>query len=397
MADANLKEGPCAGIKVLEIASMVAGPLAGQMLGDLGADVIKIEAPGGDTLRMPRPQHKGIGAIFTAMNRHKRSIVLDLKSEFGRETARKLAMSADVLLENSRPGVMERLGLGYEELRKDNPGLIYVSVSGFGPDGPYAGRPAFDQIIQAMTGVMKLQNKRGDPEPIRNAMVDKYTASAAASATLAALLHRERSSDGQGQKVSVSLLGAFSSIALLDNILDDVFADGDETLPDINVFVPIRTADGSMMGHIQTDEQFARLCRMLGREELITDQRFATGWDRLSRIEEMWREIEKSTVKMQTDDLVEAVEQAGVTLGRVNSVTEFMADPHVKHNELVVEYEDPEFGPIRHLNYPARFDRTPASVRARAPKLGEHSDTILKELGLDEDAIAAAREAGSVR
>ena len=215
---------PCTGIKVVEIATMVAGPMASQMLADLGAEVIKIEAIGGDPMRHVRPMHKGMSGLFLAMNRHKKSIQLDMKSPEGLAIARRLIGEADVLIENMRPGVLDRLGLSYEALSGDNPGLIYASVSGFGPDGPYANRPAFDQVLQGLTGLMSLQNPLGEPMPVRNMFVDKYSAAATASAVTAALLYRERN-DGLGQRVSVSLMDAISSLALIDNLLNMMFVE----------------------------------------------------------------------------------------------------------------------------------------------------------------------------
>ncbi|MGE0829947.1 MAG: CaiB/BaiF CoA transferase family protein [Hyphomonadaceae bacterium] len=394
MTSENRPKGPCAGIKVLEVATMVAGPMAGQMLGDLGADVVKIEPPGGDPLRLVKPIHKGVGALFMAMNRHKRSLVLDLKNPEAQAIARRLALQADVLLENSRPGVLDRLGLGYESLRKENPGLIYASVSGFGLDGPYAKRPAFDQVLQGLTGIMRLQGGEGAPQAIRNSVVDKYTASAAASAITAALLYRERNG-GEGQRVSVSLLDAFSSYAMMDCILNDVYAECEDRPARINAYVPIKAADGYMIGWIQTDDQFARMCKLIGREDLLNDPRFK-GAERLYNSEAMWREIEKSISHMKIADVFAKAEEEGVAIGPVNTIADFMADPQVRHNRGIVEHEDAEFGTIRHLNYPARFEKSPASVEARAPKLGEHTEGILKELGFANSEIAAARAAKAV-
>jgi formyl-CoA transferase len=380
---------------VLEISTMVAGPMAGQMLADLGAEVIKIETMGGDPLRRLNPSHKGMGALFMAMNRHKRSIQLDLKSPKGQAIARSLALSCDVLIENARPGVMARLGLSYETLREDHPGLVYASVSGFGPSGPYVKRPAFDQVLQGVTGIMQLQNPLGEPQPLKNMFVDKYSAAATASAITAALLFRERHG-GQGQFVSVSLLDAFSSFALIDNLHNFMFKDSDARIPYINTTRPIRTADGHMIGHIQTDEQFARICRLLGREELVTDPRFIGAWQRLSHIEDMWVELEKASCLVPTDVLIEGIEREGVPLGRVNTVAEFLDDPQTRHNESVVEYRDDEFGPVLFLNYPARFEKSPADVRARAPKLGEHTDAILAAIGMTPADVAQARIEGYV-
>src|SRR6516225_1742088 len=205
MRDQVKTNGPCSGLRVLELGSMVSAPLAGQILADMGAEVIKIEPPEGDPMRRVGPFHKGMGALFMTVNRNKKSVVLDLKASRDLELATELALSADVLIHNMRPRVMDRLGLGYEALQSANPKLIYTSISGFGESGPYASKPAYDHVLQGMTGVMYLQGRGDTPEPIRNLMVDKSTATITASAILAALLYRERN-DGQGQRIDASLL-----------------------------------------------------------------------------------------------------------------------------------------------------------------------------------------------
>jgi crotonobetainyl-CoA:carnitine CoA-transferase CaiB-like acyl-CoA transferase len=280
-------------------------------------------------------------------------------------------------------------------LRDENRGLVYASVSGFGPDGPYADRPAFDQVIQAMSGAMYLQGGWVAAEPFRTMMVDKYSASAMASAVLAALLHRERSG-GEGQRITVSLLDAFSSFSLIDNLYNHMWLDSDDRIPAINSTIPIKTADGMVMGHIQTDEQFVRICRFLGREELIEDERFRGPWNRLSNIEAMWRELEKTTQAIPTAQIMAGVGREGVPIGPVNSIEDFLADPQVQHNESVVEYRDETYGRVLFANYPARFEKTPAQVAARSPKLGEHTDAVLAELGYSPEQIDAARTAGVV-
>jgi len=393
--DAQNAPGPCTGIRVLEITTMVAGPMAGLMLADLGAEVTKIEAMGGDPMRRVRPAHKGMSAQFMAMNRHKKSIQLDLKSAEGQAIARRLALQADVLIENARPGVLARLGLSYESLRDENPGLVYASVSGFGQSGPYVNRPAFDQVVQGLTGIMEIQNPRGNPEPLRSMFVDKYSAAATASAITAALLFRERNG-GQGQFVSVSLMDAFSSFALVDRLHNLMFKDSDDQIPYINITRPIRTSDGHVIGHVQTDEQFARLCRLLGREELTKDPRFTGAWQRLSNIEEMWEELEKASVSRTTAEVIEGATREGVPLGPVNTVQQFLDDPQAKHNRSIVEYRDEEYGPMLIANYPVRFEKSPANVEARAPRLGEHTDAVLADLGMSAEEIAAARSAGYV-
>lgn len=393
MTEQAKRPGPCSGLKVLEITTMVAGPMAGQMLADLGAEVTKIESIGGDTMRSLRPRHKGMAGLFMAMNRHKRSIQLNLKDPRGQKIARDLALQADVLLENARPRVLDRLGLSYEALREENPGLIYASVSGFGPDGPYADRPAFDQVIQAMTGSMYLQGGGESPVPFRTMMVDKYAAASMASAIVAALLHRERSG-GEGQRVTVSLFDSFSSFSLIDNLHNYMWLDGDEKIPTMNITIPIRTADGMLMGHIQTDEQFERVCRFLGCVELLDEERFKGPWNRLANFEAMWRELEKATERLPTAQIMEGAGREGLPIGPVNRIEDFLVDPQAVHNECIVEYKDDTFGRVLFANYPARFEKTPANVAARSPTMGEHTDEVLRELGFSPDQIEAARAAG---
>ena len=393
MANAAATPAPLTGIKVLEITTMVAGPMAGLMYADLGAEVTKIETFEGDAMRHTHPQHLGMSAPFMAVNRHKKSVKLNLKSPKAQEIARKLASQSDVLLENARPGVMDRLGLSYESLQKDNPGLVYVSVSGFGPDGPYANRAAYDQVLQAMTGIMYLQGDADDPKPLRTMLVDKYTATAAVSATLAALLYRERNG-GQGQKLSVSLLNAFSSFALLDNIANMAFQDSEAVSPRINTTRPLRTKDGMMMGWLQLQEQFETLARILKLDHLIGQERFQ-GWQRFLNANEMWAELEKGTMNYTTDELTKMVNEAGLPLNKVNTVEEFMNDPQAKHNECFVEYDDPEYGKILSLNYPARFGLTPARKGGRAPKHGEHTESVLAKLGYSAAEIQELKASGA--
>ena len=327
------------------------------------------------------------------MNRNKKSVKLNLKSPKAQEIARKLALESDVVLENARPGVMDRLGLSYESLRKDNPGLVYVSVNGFGPDGPYANRAAYDQVLQALTGIMSLQGEPDDPKPLRTMLVDKYTATAAASAATAALLFRERNG-GQGQKVSVSLLNAFSSFALIDNITNMVFQDNDEVSPRINTTTPLRTKDGLIMGWLQSQEQFESLCRILKLDHLIGQERFQ-GWTRFVNATAMWAELEKGTVNFTTAELTAILNEAGLPLNKVNTVEEFIQDPQAKHNECIVEYDDPEYGKMLSVNYPARFGLTPARKGGRAPRHGEHTESVLAKLGYSAAEIQELKASGA--
>ena len=388
--------GPLAGVKVLEITTMVAGPIGGVVLADLGATVTKIETLGGDPYRNVQPQHKGMCAHFFAVNRHKRSIQIDLKTDEGRAIAQELADQCDVLLVNSRPSVMGRLGLGYDELSKTNPGLIYVSISGFGDDGPYANRPAFDQVIQALTGAMQLQNPEGDPKPLRSMFVDKFAGVAAVSAVCAALYHRERNG-GRGQYISAPLMKTFSFFSLVDNLHNQAFTESDNKTPVINITRPFRSADGMFMGHIQTDEQFARACRVLGVEHLLVDERFKSAVLRVANYELMWQELEKGAMKFTSAELEALIVKEGLTMGKVNTVDEFLDDPQCRHLRCVERFDTEEFGEVRVAAHPVTFSASPADVRGVAPWPGQHSNQVLSELGFGDDQIAGLRNAGVIR
>ncbi|MFM0347843.1 CaiB/BaiF CoA transferase family protein [Paraburkholderia sp. RL17-347-BIC-D] len=384
--------GPCRGLRVLEFATMVSGPFAGQMLADLGAEVIKVEPTTGDPLRGVQPSRKGVAAGFAQFNRNKKSIGIDLKSSKGSALARELALASDVLIENFRPDVMQRLGLDYENLRKDNPRLIYVSISGFGVDGPYAARPAYDHVIQAMSGTMPAFGSKEQPAPIRNSIADKVTAITAANAVLAALVCRERQG-GQGQKVSLSLLDSYSAFMLPDLMVDHFFQDGDgarETAPVPHTYYSVPVADGFVMGHIHTDAQFRGLCRLFEREDLLDDQRFADTKSRRTNYGAMWEEMKPTASEMPTALIVELAEKFSVPIGRVNDMGDFFDDPQVKHNRTYFDSEDLGLGTIRQLSYPVRFEKSPVGYRRRAPSLGEDTREILKEFGKTEEEVADA-------
>jgi formyl-CoA transferase len=378
MSEGANANGPCSGLRVLELGSMVSAPLAGQILADMGAEVIKIEPPEGDPMRKVGPFHNGMGALFMTVNRSKKSLVLDLKAPRDLEVALDLALSSDVLIHNMRPRVMDRLGLGYEALRSDNPKLIYTSISGFGESGPYASKPAYDHVLQGMTGVMYLQGRGGAPEPIRNLMVDKSTATITASAILAALLHRERSG-GQGQRIDASLLNAFSWFGLTDNIGNYTFQTPDaQKAPALDIHHPLRTSDGWVIGHIQTDDQFAAACRLFDRQDLLDDETWKSAARRIARNGDMWRELGREATTMTRAEVLERAESEGVAIGPIYTLEEFFEDPQVRSSNVYVDHEDPEFGVIRQMNFPVRFSRSKVDVAARAPLLGEHTEAILR-------------------
>lgn len=396
MADATGK-GPLAGVKVLEITTMVAGPLAGAMLADLGASVTKIEGLTGDPFRWVPPMHNGLSAHYLAMNRRKRSIALDLKNDEGRKIAQSLATAADVMIVNTRPAVMQRLGLDYETLKQVNPGLIYVMISGFGPDGPYADRPAYDQVIQGLSGAMSVQSDGALPaKPLRSMFIDKFTATAAASAVSTALYYREKNG-GEGQLISVPLLKAFAFLNNVDAVYNYTFADSDDKLIAPNVTRPFRTADGVFMGYFQTDELFAAVARAFGMEHLLEDERFDAPMKRVANWDAMWVELEKGSIKMTSDELEALAISKGLPVGKMKSVEEFMEDPQVQHLGCVEHYDTERYGPITQIAHPIDFKGTPALGGGVASQLGEQTDEILRELGYDEERIGQLHAGKAVR
>lgn len=394
------QDAPCKGIRVIEFASMMSGPFAGQMLGDMGAEVIKIELPDGDPLRLVHPQEQSMAAFFVSVNRNKKSISVDLKSEEGKAIAFKLLSSADVVIENFRPDVMRKLGLGYNDLKKENPGLVYGSISGYGTSGPYAKRPAYDQTIQPICGLMEnlaVIGKHDKPVAIRNYMVDKSASMTLVNGILAALFSRERNG-GVGQQVSVSLLDAFCAFALVDLMKNNTFQrEGAETIPEIDLFQPIKTADGYVMGMLMLDDQFKGLCKTCDCEDLLTDERFATPWSRLKNYEAMWQEMEKGTLKQTTQTVVERAAANNVPLSPVNTIEQFFEDPQAIHNGIFFDIEHPVYGRVRQINSPIKYSEAIIDVSSMAPALGEHTEEVLRDLGFDETAIAQLRDAGGVR
>jgi crotonobetainyl-CoA:carnitine CoA-transferase CaiB-like acyl-CoA transferase len=390
--------GPCAGFKVLDFSTMVSGPLAGQNLGDLGADVIKIETTFGDTARwVGPPERGGLNGFYSQLNRNKRCIALDLKTDGGREIAQRLAQDADVVIQNFRPGVADRLGIGYEELSRDNPGLVYVSVSGFGPDGPYSSQPVYDLVIQGMSGLLPDQGGKGNkPEMLKSVIADKATAITAASSALAALLARERN-NGQGQHVQVPMINAFAQLALADGMSPETFVpppEWDEFVPDL--FRVWECADGYLVGTVIEEKQYQALCNVLGLEEYVNDERFLNVGNRMRNLGLMNDLFEPEFRKLDWQPLLEKLREHEIPFGPVYDLQGFLDDPQVQHNRTVFEAEDPIAGTMRYVRHPGVYEKTPATMRRHPPRLGEHSDEILDAAGYSEEQIGQWRKAGVI-
>ncbi len=388
--------GPLAGVRVLDLSAVVSGPLCGQVLGDLGADVVKVEAPTGDaTRRLGLPDVCGFTGWYLNFNRNKRGISVDLKTEAGVEVVRRLAREADVVLENFRPGVADRLGVGYESLAAENPALIYVAISGFGPDGPYRDRPAYDSVIQGYAGFMPTQGGGSEPALVRSIAADKVSGMTATYAVLAALFAREKNG-GRGQRIDIPMLDSWVAYILPDVFLDRAYADRPEPGPAPNIHRTWATKDGHIVMMLIEDHQFHAMCRVLDREDMIEDPRCRTILDRFANAETLFKEVEDELKKWTTRELVDRADRFGAPIAPANDIKDLMADPQARHAKIVVDVAHDEAGNLRYLRSPARFSETPTSFRAHPPKLGEHNETVLREAGYSDDEIRGLREAGAI-
>jgi formyl-CoA transferase/CoA:oxalate CoA-transferase len=387
---------PLSGLKVLDFSRLFAGPYATMTLADLGADVIKVESPNGDEARHFGPPFLGgEGMNFMALNRHKRSITLDMKKPEAVAIAHRLAAEADIVVENFRPGVADSLGVGYEELSRDNPGLIYCSINGFGQDGPFASRPALDIVLQAMGGVMERQGHGGRPELLVVTIADTYAASLAVQSILAALIARSR--DGKGQRVEVTLFEAliaaqgYRIISPADRVMlpgfDDVCPNG-----------PFQTGDGSwLVIGIASDKSWHGLCEALDVPEIADVERFATNPDRVANRDELLSFLDEQFLKQSRSALLDRLEQAGVPSGPVRSVEEVITDQHNIERGTIIELDHARAGRVRTLGSVLHLSRTPTTTGAASPVQGEHGTEVLAEAGFSEAEIDAFVIAGALR
>lgn len=378
-----------AGVRVLELARVLAGPTIGQTLADLGADVIKVESPEGDETRAWGPpfietEGELSAAYFHSCNRGKRSIVADFKTERGREIVRRLAARSDVLIENFKVGGLQKFGFDYESLKALNPRLIYCSVTGFGQTGPYAKRAGYDFLIQGMSGIMSITGEPdGSPQKAGVAISDLFTGLYGVIAIEAALIARERS--GKGQHIDLALFD--SMITMLANQAMNYLASGRSPKRMGNAHVnlaPYQTlpvADGWLIVAVGNDGQFARLCRALGLEGMARDPRFATNPGRVTNRDEMERALVEKTRLWKRDDLLAALEKAVVPAGPINTIADLFEDPQFMARGMRIE---PQGTPG--LRSPILMSDNPLSLDRRSPALGEHQNEILREIGLEDGA-----------
>ena len=392
---------PLDGIRVVDLSRALAGPFCAMSLGDLGADVIKVEEPGvGDDSRHWGPPFQGgESAYFLSCNRNKRGIALNLKREGGREALWRLIDQADILIENFRPGLMEKLGFGYEAVSARNPRLIYCSISAYGQDGPEAQRPGYDIILQGTTGASSVTGEP-DGRPMRSGLpvCDILSGMFASQAILAALYAREGS--GRGQRVETTLLGA--TVAALGNFACNYLMSGvapvrvGNSHPQIAPYDQVRTADGYVNIAAGNDDIFRRCCDALGLAELASDPRFLLNNDRVRHRQELLAEIEARTTGFTSEALLALLDEAHVPAGPIRDMAQVFASPQAEYVGLAQTMRHATAGEIRVVNTPLIFSETPASLRLAPPTLGQHTAEILRELGYDDQTLARWQADGTV-
>ena len=391
--------GPLEGIRVLDLTSVVLGPYATMLLGDMGADVIKIEGPEGDTTRTTGPSRSpGMSAIFLAANRNKRSLALDLKRPAAKEALWRLIDTADVLVHSIRPQAVERLGFGPDAVLARNPRIVYAGIHGFGESGPYAGRPAYDDVIQAASGLSALMEAVVG-EPLHTPMVtaDKTTGLTALYAILAALFARERT--GKGQFVEIPMFETMAQFVLMEHLYGHVFDPPEGPIGYSRVLAewrrPYQTRDGWLAVLAYTDRQWANFVTEAGRPELATDPRFDSLGSRTRHIDQVYAEVGALMRSRSTAEWIEALERLEIPYMKVNRLEDLETDPHLQAVGFFRKVEHPTEGRLTLPEAPVRFAETPNSLRRLPERLGESSAEVLREAGFSDAEIARMAAEGA--
>ena len=393
--------GPLHGITVLDLTTMILGPVAGQYLGDLGAEVIKLEPPEGDLTRCIGPERSpGMGAFYLGSNRNKRSVVVDIKQAAGRELLRRLVARADVVLHSIRTASAEKLGLSYEALAQINPRVVVCHVKGYSDHGAYGGQPAYDDVVQANSGLAMLQAVvAGQPRYIPSIMADKVAAVHAAYAVLAALLHRERT--GRGQQVNVPMMETMVAFNTIEHLWGAAFVPPLAPMGYVPVSTaarrPFKTRDGYLCVLPYTDAHWARFCDVVGDPALTADARWATHAARQRDQTGFWSEVGERVAQRTTQAWIDALGAADVPFGRVNSLDDLLTDPHLESIGFWQTMEHPTEGPLRVAQPPLDYSDSPAAVRCLAPRLGQDTADVLRELGLADAEIERLDRDGVTR
>jgi len=394
----EIRPGPLSGVRVLDLTRVVAGPYCSMFLGDLGAEVVKVEQPGAgdDTRGWGPPFAGGESAYYLCINRNKQSLTLDLKSQRAVELLRQLVKAADVILENFRPGTMERLGLGEKELREINPRLIYASLTGFGADGPMSDWPGYDLIVQAWGGLMSITGTPdGEPVKVGVAIIDLVAGLMLGKAITAALFVREKI--GVGQRIDTSLLEA--EVASLINVGSNYLVGGKvpsrwgNAHPNIVPYQNFQTADGYLVIGVASEVIWQRFCEAIGQTDLIEDSRFADNSKRVENRSELIALLSQIFLQRRNDAWFKLLTDAEVPCSPVQTVDQVFQAPQVLQRDMLIEVDHPTAGKVRMAGIPVKFSVTPATVRLPPPLLGEHNETILKSwLGLSADSIGELKK-----
>jgi crotonobetainyl-CoA:carnitine CoA-transferase CaiB-like acyl-CoA transferase len=384
--------GPLDGVRVLDLTSVVMGPYATQILADFGADVIKVESPGGDVMRHNAPMRsRGMGHIFMNANRNKRSVVLDLKQEAARAACLAIAKNADVLVYNIRPQAMARLGLAWEDVRAINPRLVYVGGFGYSQRGPYAAKAAYDDLIQGAAGLPWMAQRAGGETPryVPVIIADRSVGLHIANAVSAALYRREKT--GLGQRVDVPMFESLLQSVLGEHLASHTFLPPDAAPGYVRMLAkerrPYRTTDGYVCVLVYNDKQWQAFFRVIGRPGLLADPRYATQEARSRDFEGAYALVAEEMAKRSTAEWIAALEQADIPVQRMNSLEDILNDPHLAAIGYFREVEHPSEGRIRSMAVPSEWSESPPEYRRHAPRLGEHTREVLREAGLQDDAI----------
>lgn len=393
MSEQTTNPGPLAGVRVLDLTAVVLGPLATQILADYGADVIKIEGPEGDLMRGNGISlHKGMSSIFLTINRNKRSVCLDLKTEAGKAALRKLVAGSDVLVHNMRVQAIERLGFGYEAVAAINPRIVYCEATGFGQNGPDRDRPAFDDIIQSACGMVDVVSRgRDTPDYVPSLVADKTTGMALANAVLAGLYHQART--GRGQRIEVPMLETMTAFMLAEHLGGLTFRPEPAKAGYPRLLEggrkPHRTKDGWVAMLPYTDRQSAAFFEGAGRPDLADWVRNTDRSDKNAYTRQLYAYMREITPLLTSAEWLALCDELDVPATRIYAIDELPTHPHLKATDFFEEAEHPTEGPIRQMRPPTRFSETPATIRAQAPTLGQHTAEVLREAGLAEADIAA--------
>ncbi len=393
--------GPLSGFRILDLTSVLMGPFATQILGDMGAEVIKVESPEGDVVRSIGPaRNRGMGAAFLNSNRSKRAIMLDLKQAAGKAAMERLVERADVFIFSMRPATLEALGLGYKDCRRINPRIVYCGAYGYHEDGPYAGRPAYDDVIQGASGLAAIQGMTtGEPRYMPSVMADKTVGISVVYAVSMALLHRERT--GEGQRVDIPMFETMVQFNLVEHISGMHFVPpeggaGYERMLSPNRR-PYKTADGYVAALPYTTRHWQKFFTLVGRPEMTEDARVTDPVRRSEAIDELYAMVTEALAGWKTGDILRALQDADIPSGPINALDDLPNDPHLAATDFFREFEHPTEGRLKQPGVPIRFSRSPGAPGRPAPHLGEHSLEILREAGITDQEINAMLESGATK